>query len=211
MKRIFNWKEKVNEIELEKISKDLRIGKVAIFPTETVYGIGANVVDESAVKKIYKIKNRPRNKAINVLVSDIKMVWSVAKDILPLEERIIEEFFPGPLTIILKKNDNVPSVVTAGGETIGVRMPANDIALKIIDKAGIPLATTSANLSGEDSAINMKMLKEKFMPEEVLVIDGGESKIGVASTIIQVENENIKIIRQGSITKEEIEEKINRK
>ena len=148
MKKYFDWQQKINENELRETAKDLKNGKIAIFPTETVYGIGTSAFCAESVEKIYKIKKRPHEKPINVLVSNFDMIKLLAKDISPMEEKIMKKFFPGPLTIILKKNDNVPDVVTSGGDTIGIRMPANDVALKLIEKAGVPLATTSANYSG---------------------------------------------------------------
>ena len=205
MEKYFNWKETIVESELEEMAKSLRSGKIAIFPTETVYGIGTNAFCANSVGKIYEIKKRPHNKPINVLVSNFDMIKEVARDISPLEEKLIKNFFPGPLTIILKKNENVPANVTSSGDTIGVRMPQNDIALKIIEKAGIPLATTSANYSGEESLSDYEMIKNKFPADVDYLINGGKSKIGIASTIIKVEDEKIKILRQGSITKEELD------
>ena len=208
MKKYFEWKKEIEDGKINEIAKNIRNGKIAIFPTETVYGIGTNVFKKEAVEKIYKIKNRPYDKAINVLVSNIEMIEQVAKNISKTEYGIIKNFFPGPLTIILNKQDDVPDIVTAGGNTIGVRMPKNDIALKLIETVGSPLATTSANYAGKKSTINMNMVREEFEVDVDYVIDGGESKIGIASTIVKVESEEIKILRQGSITKDDIERKI---
>lgn len=190
--------------KLEEPAKIIRDGGIVIFPTETVYGIGANVLNAEAVKKIYEIKKRPLSKPINLLVNSIEMIEKVAKDITPLEYAIIKEFFPGPLTIILQKKDVVPDIVTANGTTVGIRMPANEIALELIKKAGVPLATSSANISDKPSKTNIKDVMSDFSEEVDCCIDGGESKIGIASTIVQVINGVPHILRQGTITEEQI-------
>lgn len=190
--------------KLEEPAKIIKNGGIVVFPTETVYGIGANGLNAEAVKKIYDLKKRPLSKPINLLVNSIEMIEKVAKDITPLEYAIIKEFFPGPLTIILQKKEIVPDIVTANGTTVGVRMPANEIALELIKKAGVPLATPSANISDKPSKTNIKEVMSDF-PEGVdCFIDGGKSKIGMASTIVQVINGVPYILRQGTITEEQI-------
>lgn len=190
--------------KLEEPAKIIKDGGIVIFPTETVYGIGANGLNAEAVKKIYDLKKRPLSKPINLLVNSIEMIEKVAKDITPLEYAIIKEFFPGPLTIILQKKDVVPDIVTANGTTVGVRMPANEIALELIKKAGVPLATSSANISDRPSKTNIKDVMSDFSEGVDCFIDGGESKIGIASTIVQVINGVPHILRQGTITEEQI-------
>ena len=150
-----NNKDYTKLIEPAQIIKN---GGLVIFPTETVYGIGANGLDKNAIKKIYEAKQRPLNKPISLLVSNIDMIESVAKDITDIEYAIIKKFFPGPLTIILKKKEIIPDILTAGSDTIGIRMPANDIALNLINYAGVPIATPSANISGKPSGTNLKYI-----------------------------------------------------
>lgn len=194
--------------ELEKPARIIKNGGIVVFPTETVYGIGANGLNAEAVKRIYEIKKRPLTKPINLLVNSVEMIEKVAKDITPLEYAIIKEFFPGPLTMILKKKEIVPDIVTAGGATVGIRMPANEIALELIKKAGVPLATPSANISDKPSKTNIKDVMKDF-PEGVdCFVDGGESRIGVASTIVQVIDGVPHILRQGTITEEQIKKLI---
>lgn len=190
--------------KLEEPAKIIKDGGIVIFPTETVYGIGANGLNAEAVKKIYELKKRPLSKPINLLVNSIEMIEKVARDITPLEYAIIKEFFPGPLTIILQKKEIVPDIVTANGTTVGVRMPANEIALELIKKAGVPLATPSANISDRPSKTNIKDVMSDFSEGVDCFIDGGESKIGIASTIVQVINGVPHILRQGTITEEQI-------
>lgn len=193
---------------LEKPARIIKNGGIVVFPTETVYGIGANGLNAEAVKRIYEIKKRPLTKPINLLVNSVEMIEKVAKDITPLEYAIIKEFFPGPLTMILKKKEIVPDIVTAGGATVGIRMPANEIALELIKKAGVPLATPSANISDKPSKTNIKDVMKDF-PEGVdCFVDGGESRIGVASTIVQVIDGVPHILRQGTITEEQIKKLI---
>jgi len=116
---------------LEQAAELIKQGKIVVFPTETVYGIGTNGLDENAIKRLYEVKQRPLNKPISLLVSNMEMVNQIAKDITEIEYKIIEKFFPGPLTIILKKKDIVPDIVTAGKDTVGVRMPSGEIARKL--------------------------------------------------------------------------------
>ena len=205
MEKYLDLKNDKDYTKIKEASKIINNGGLVLFPTETVYGIGTSAFCAESVEKIYKIKKRPHEKPINVLVSNFDMIKLLAKDISPMEEKIMKKFFPGPLTIILKKNDNVPDVVTSGGDTIGIRMPANDVALKLIEKAGVPLATTSANYSGAESLVDFEKIKNEFPADVDYLINGGKSRIGVASTIVKVGNDNIKILRQGSIKKEDLD------
>lgn len=185
--------------KIEKGANIIKNGGIVVFPTETVYGIGTNALNENAVKKLYEVKKRPLNKPISLLVNSIEMIETIAKDITEEEYKIIKKYFPGPLTIILKKKDIVPSIVTAGGETVGIRMPENKIALDLIKYSGVPIATPSANISGRPSGIEIQTIKQDFGEKVDYYIDGGKSKIGVASTIVQVVNGKPKIIRQGIV------------
>ena len=133
------------------------------------------------------------------------MIEKVAKDLTPLDYALIKEFFPGPLTLILKKKNNVPNILTANGDTVGVRMPANEIALKLIEYANIPIATSSSNISGNETGINIDNIFDDFNGRVDYIIDDGPSKLGVASTIVKVVDNKPIILREGSITKEQIE------
>ena len=137
------------------------------------------------------------------------MINMVAKDITPLEYKIIKEFLPGPLTIILKKKNIVPNVLTNGGDTVGIRMPDNDIALNLSKYSNVPIAAPSANISNRPSGTNIESIYNDFHDNVDIYIDDGESKFGVASTIVKVENNNIKILREGVITLEDIINKIS--
>lgn len=191
---------------LEKAAELIKQGKIVVFPTETVYGIGTNGLDQQAVKKLYEVKQRPLNKPISLLVSNMEMVNKIARDITDIEYKIMEKFFPGPLTIILKKKDIVPDIVTAGKDTVGVRMPSGEIARKLVETAGVPIATPSANITGEPSGTNLQEIKKHFGGKVDFFIDGGISELGLASTIVQVVDGKPVILRQGSITLEQIKE-----
>lgn len=182
----------------------IKQGKIVVFPTETVYGIGTNGLDENAVKKLYEVKQRPLNKPISLLVSNMEMVNLIAKDITEAEYKIMEKFFPGPLTIILKKKKVVPDILTAGQDTVGVRMPRGEIARKLVEYANVPIAAPSANISGEPSGTNLQEIKRHFEGKVDYFIDGGNSELGISSTIVQVVDGKPQILRQGSITLEQI-------
>ena len=189
---------------LKKAAKLIKQGEIVVFPTETVYGLGTNGLDENAVKKLYEVKQRPLNKPISLLVSNMKMVNLIAKDITEVEYKIMEKFFPGPLTIILKKKDIVPDIVTAGQDTVGVRMPNGEIARKLVEIANVPIAAPSANITGEPSGTNLQEIMEHFEGKVDYFIDGGSSELGLASTIVQVIDGKPQILRQGSITLNQI-------
>lgn len=195
---------KTDYTKLKEPAKMIKEGGIVIFPTETVYGIGTNGLNEKAVKQLYEVKQRPLNKPISLLVNSIEMIEQVAKDITDIEYELIKEFFPGPLTIILKKKDIVPNILTANQDTVGIRMPANKIVIKLIEYAGIPIATPSANISGRPSGTNIKDIMEDFDGKVDYFVDGGPSKIGLASTIVKVEKGIPKILRKGAISEEQI-------
>jgi L-threonylcarbamoyladenylate synthase len=202
---------KENELNgeiLSKIANSINNGNVVIFPTETVYGIGANGFDEDAIRKLYEIKERPYNKPISLLVNSFSMIEEVAEDLSDTERAIIDKFFPGPLTLVVKKNKNIPDILTSGTDYVGVRMPKNKTALRIINAAKVPMATTSTNISGMEADIDFEKAYKDFNDKVDYIIDGGVAQIGVASTVIQVVDDEIKVLREGIISKEEIEEAI---
>ena len=198
--KYFNWKNKIDEEELKRVVNILDSDGVIIFPTDTVYGIGCNCFSTKAIKKIFSYKKRPNNKPINVLTDNYEKILSVVKEIKPREKELINKYMPGALTIILKKNESVPSLLTANLDTVGVRIPSNIIALKILESVNYPLATTSANISGKESGVKLADFAANFSDKVAAIIDGGESELKVASTIVQVdEKNNIKILRQGTL------------
>ena len=209
MEKYLNINNSKDYQKLRYSAEIIKNGGIVVFPTETVYGIGTNGLDKEAVERLYKIKERPLNKPISLLVSDYEMIEKVVKDINELEYKIMKKFFPGPLTIILNKKDIVPDIVTSRGSTVGIRMPEEEITRKLIEYAGVPIAAPSANISGKPSGIDLQEIVKEFGDKVDYYIDGGKSKIGIGSTIVKVENNTIKILREGSISKKEIEDLIN--
>lgn len=203
-----NQKEQVKEDEIAQAAKEIQNGNLVIFPTETVYGIGANALDEVAVKKIFEAKGRAQDNPLIVHVASIEMVEKLVEKIGTVEQKLMEKFWPGPLTIIMKRKSEkvVPNVTTANLDTVGIRMPSNQIAKKLIEKAGLPIAAPSANISGKPSGTKIEDIIEEFNGKVSYILDGGITDIGLESTVIKVEDDKINILRPGKITKEQLEE-----
>lgn len=198
--KYFDWKNNVDESELNKIKEILDNDGVIIFPTDTVYGIACNCFSEKAIKKVFDIKKRPENKPINVLSNNLDKIKLVSRNINEKEEFLINKYMPGALTIILDKNEKVSDILTAGLDTIGVRIPKNNISLRILENVSYPLATTSANISGDSAGIKITDFLKEFDGGVDAIIDGGETDLKVASTIVRVESDNkLKIIREGTL------------
>ena len=202
-------KNKIDFDKLKEISQIIKNGGIVVFPTETVYGIGTNGLNKEAISRLYEVKQRPTNKPISLLVSSIDMAEMVAKDITDMEYKLMEKFFPGPLTIILKKKSNVPDNLTNNTDTVGVRMPDNIIAKELIEYANVPIATPSANISGKPSGTDINTIMNDFKDKVDYYIDGGKSKLGIGSTIVKLENGYPVILREGSISKKQILECLN--
>lgn len=206
MKNYLDVQHTINEEKLKEISLELKYGKTVLFPTETVYGIGTNGLNPEAIKKLYEIKGRNFNNPINLLVNSIEMVNTIAKDITELEYKLMKTFFPGPFTIILQKQDIVPDILTAGLDTIGVRMPNSEIAQKLIGYAKVPIAAPSANISGKLSGTKLEDILEDFSEKVDCIINGGTTNLGIESTIVKVIDNIPHILRPGSITPEQIKQ-----
>jgi len=188
-----------------KIAADfIKSGEVTAFPTETVYGIGANAYDEKAVRKIFKAKGRPADNPLIVHVARKSDIAVLASEITPSAKKIIKAFFPGPVTVILRKNEIVPGVVTAGLDTIAIRMPASKIARELINLSGVPIAAPSANLSGSPSPTNFIHVLGDMRNIIPCVLVGPSAKYGLESTVIDCTGKFPVILRPGSITLEQI-------
>lgn len=180
----------------------LKKGGLAVFPTETVYGIGVNAFDETALSNLYAKKQRPLNKPLLMHISSLEM----AEEIAILDDKcreLIQRFTPGPLTLVVKRKNTLPSVAVSGGDTVGLRFPSNDLFLRISKAFGAPIAATSANISGAKSAVRASEL-ESVLDIADVVIDGGECELGLESTILSMVSETPKILRIGSFPKETI-------
>ena len=173
----------------------LRSGGIVAFPTDTVYGIAAMPLNKKAVRKLYDIKKREKKKPIALLVSSKKLAEEFAVSIPSKAKKLITKCWPGPLTLIFKKRRSIPDFLTSGLPTIGIRMPDNKIALKLIRKAGGALAVTSANRSGNKPATSAKDIKG--MKGIDIIIDGGKCKIGMPSSVVFVSKDRLEIIRKG--------------
>lgn len=200
MSKIFDWKENIKEEELQEVEETLKNGGIVIFPTDTVYGIGCNCFSKKAIKRIFDVKSRSERKPINVLTDKVEKIENVTKNIKKEEKEIINKYMPGAVTIVLDKKEDVPDILTSGLDTIGVRIPNNKIALEILKKFENPLATTSVNISGNLPGLEINDFIKDFENKVDIIIDGGKTKIGVASTIVRVdENSEINILREGNI------------
>ena len=191
--------KELNKDNLKEIIEVLDNDGVIIFPTDTVYGIGCNQFSIKALNKLFEFKQRDYTKPINVLTDSIDKIKLVSTNISSKEMEIMNKYFPSDLTIILNKKDNVPDILTANLNTIGVRIPNSDIALTILKEYKYPIATTSVNISGEKPSLEVKDFYDDFKDKVDIIVEGGKSKIGIPSTIIKIENNNVNVLRQGNL------------
>lgn len=205
--KYFNEKENINIKDIEEVGLGLQNGKIAVFPTETVYGIGTNALNTKACEKIFEAKERPSNKPLIVLISDMNMLDVIVSETNEIEQKLMKKFWPGALTIILEKNKecDISNVVTAGKNNIGVRMTSGKIARLLIEKAGVPIVAPSANISGNPTGTKMKNIIEELGDKVDYILDCGDLTISTESTIVKVENGKIIILRQGKISKQELQ------
>lgn len=187
--------------DLDSAVRVLRYGGLVAFPTETVYGLGGNALDERASDKIYQAKGRPSDNPLIIHISDIKDMEYLARDIPNKAYQLAKVFWPGPLTIILKKKDIIPESTTAGLDTVGIRLPANKIARDLIRYSGIYIAAPSANISGKPSPTKADHVYHDLAGKIDMIIDGGKATLGLESTIVDLSNDKPMILRPGSITK----------
>lgn len=180
------------------------------FPTETVYGVGAAAFDSQAVQEVFRIKKRPASNPLLVHISNIKQAEQVAGPITTLASKLMEHFWPGPLSLILPAHNNIPALVTGGQSNVGLRMPSHPVAIMLIEGSG-PLAATSANLSGNFSPTTAQHVRDDLDGKIAALIDAGPTGIGIESTIIDLSNDLPKVLRLGGIAVEEIEETIGMK
>lgn len=206
--KYFDWTNKIDEKELKEVIEVLDNDGLVIFPTETVYGIASKATSLKAVDKLYVAKKRPRDKAINIMVGDSKDISKYAKINSEIEAKIIEEFMPGGITLILDKVDDFGEGFTLSNNTIGVRIPNNTIALKILKNISFPLTVPSANISNKPSGTEVKDIIDDFKNTVDIIIDGGKSVDSIPSTIVRVEDNKINILRQGKISEDEIKERV---
>jgi len=196
-----------DKIDIEKLryaAEVIKNGGLVAFPTETVYGLGANALSEDAVNKIFIAKGRPNDNPLIVHISDIITLKDIVLDIPPIATKLIDKFWPGPLTLIMKKSPLISSVVTAGLDTVAVRMPAHPVALALITEAGVPIAAPSANISGKPSPTIAKHVIEDLCGKVDVIIDAGSAKVGLESTVLDITVYPPTILRPGGITANQI-------
>ena len=192
--------------QVERGISILRQGGIVAFPTDTVYGLGAASYIDQAVERVYQIKERPRNMALPLLLADISQISEVAHPVPQIAWVLARSFLPGALTLVLHKSSSVPDVIAAGGETVAVRVPNHPMPVKLVEGVGTPIVGTSANLSGKLSALTADEVYSQFGDRIDLVIDGGRCPGGKESTIVDVTGETPVVLREGAISREELEQ-----
>jgi L-threonylcarbamoyladenylate synthase len=200
---------KVDRAEIARASSLLRAGRLVAFPTETVYGLGANALDAEAVARIYAVKLRPATSPLIVHVASIEMAQSLVANWPETADRLAQKFWPGPLTLVIEKQIGkqpaIPDIVTAGLSTVGLRMPAHPIALALIAAAGVPLAAPSANRFTELSPTTADHVRRSLGSEVDLILDGGPCKVGIESTVLSLAGPIPTLLRPGGISRTDLE------
>ena len=183
-------------------------GEVVAFPTETVYGLGANVFDDAAIKKIFVAKGRPSDNPLIAHIGNLSQIELLTSHISTTAAKLIDKFFPGPLTIVLPRRNEVPAIATAGLETIGVRMPRHQLALSFIHACGVPLVAPSANLSGKPSPTTWQAVKADLDGRIACILKGEPTEVGLESTVVDCTGKNPIVLRAGAMTLEQLQEVI---
>lgn len=202
--KIFDWTNNIKNEELDEAVNALNNDKIVVFPTETVYGIGGNALKVEVINKLFQAKKRNYGKPISLLVGSIDKIKNIAY-VDKNEEKIIKAFMPGELTLVLKKKACVNDLVTAGKNTVGVRIPNHNIALCILNKVDFPLATSSANISGENNIADFEEIVSDLKDYVDIFIKGNISDDLKASTVVELNNDIVNILREGKISKIDIE------
>ena len=198
--------DRIKEEELEEAARILREGGLVAFPTETVYGLGANALDEEAAKKIYAAKGRPSDNPLIAHISSPEELKPLAAEIPDMAKKLMDCYWPGPMTLVFKKTDLVPYGTTGGLDTVAVRMPSDPVAKTLIRLAGVPIAAPSANSSGRPSPTTADHVWQDMEGKIDMIVDGGPVGIGLESTIIDVTGPVAMILRPGAITIEMVRE-----
>ena len=197
-----------NADDLKDAAEIIRNGGLVAFPTETVYGLGGNALDPDASKKIYAAKGRPSDNPLIVHISSVDQLDGIADGIPEKAKKLMDAYWPGPMTLIFKKKPSVPDETTGGLDSVAVRMPVHPVAKALIDAAGLPIAAPSANVSGRPSPTKAEHVIEDLNGRIDMIIDGGQSEVGLESTIIDVSSDDVYLLRPGGITVKMIEDVI---
>ncbi len=193
---------------MDEAVRRLRAGRLVAFPTETVYGLGANALDAHAVACIFAAKGRPANNPLIVHVSDVDDVSPLVREWTSVAASLAERFWPGPLTLVAPKSDAVPDIVTGGGETVGLRVPGHPVARDLLRGCGLPIAAPSANRSEEVSPTTAQHVADSLghFVDDLLILDGGPCRVGIESTVLDVTQNPPRILRPGMITSDDLRE-----
>lgn len=191
--------------DLQRAAELIRAGGLVAFPTETVYGLGANALDAAAVARIFTVKGRPRQSPLIVHVDSIAMARGLVTEWPEAAERLARRYWPGPLTLVLRKQPSVPDIVTAGLETVGLRVPSHPLALALIREAGVPIAAPSANPFTRLSPTTADHVRKSLGPAVDMVLDGGPTSVGIESTVLSLAGPRPVLLRPGVIPLPEIE------
>lgn len=198
--------EEINDVVISELGKAIQKGKLVIFPTDTVYGIGTNALDEKACEKIYDAKGRPSFKPLIVLISNETMLKKLVDQISDIERNLMNSFWPGPLTIKFKKKiGSIPDIVSAKDEYVRVILVKEGVIAKVMDASNVPVVAPSANLSGSKTGTKIKNIIKELGGKVDYILDYGDIDSDITSTIVEVQNEKIIILREGKIKKEELE------
>lgn len=196
--------------DIQVAAQMIREGKLVAFPTETVYGLGANALDEEAVKKVYMAKGRPSDNPMIVHIYNKNQLYELAEDVTDDMVKLADSFWPGPLTMVAKAKSIVPKVTTGGLDTVAIRLPESKTARDLIEKSGVPIAAPSANLSGKPSPTRVRDVIEDLDGKIHGIISGADAKVGIESTVLDMTGENPAILRPGYITEEDISKVLNK-
>ena len=183
---------------IEQAGAMLASGQVVGIPTETVYGLGANALDGNAVRQIFAAKGRPMDNPLIVHIADFDQIYPLVSDVPEAARRLADAYWPGPMTIILPKSDRIPVEVSAGLDTVGIRLPSHPVARAVIRAAGVPIAAPSANTSGRPSTTTAAHVMEDMAGKIAAVVDGGACAVGVESTVISLAGDKPRLLRPGS-------------
>lgn len=190
--------------EIKSAVEKLLYGGVVGVPTDTLYGLAANLFDETALRRIYEIKGRPQTLALPILISNIDQLQMVAGKVSEASIKLAQQFWPGPLTLVLSKGDSIPYIATGGLDTIAVRIPNHRVPLAIVDELGLPITGTSANLSGQPDLMTIEAVEAKLGNQLDGVLKCGPSPLGIPSTVVDVSKNEVTILREGAITADQI-------
>ena len=190
--------------QVEEAIAVLKQGGLVAYPTDTVYGLGASADLPQAVERVYQVKQRPRNTALPLLLADVSQISDVACPVPQVAWRLARAFLPGALTLVLPKSESVPGIVTGGGDTVAVRVPAHPVPVALVRGVAAPIVGTSANISGQPSPVTAEEVSVQFEGKIEFIINGGRCPGGKESTVVDVTGEVPRVLREGAISKAEI-------